>query len=169
MIIEIIKGTPMWVYLLFALLIYKGVIATKPKTVKLSKLFIMPVVFLYLMGRKMSYNPTYFLIFLVVGCFIGLLIYKNVKIKADKEQKIIQLPGSIVPIILIIIAFAKGYFIGYTTAVHPEIAKTVCFTIGVAIASGILSGIFIGRTAIYLYKYSKVEHEALTISASRKD
>jgi hypothetical protein len=167
MIIEIIKGTPMWVFLLFALLIYRGILAANGKMMNLKKLFIMPIVFLFLMGQKMSANPAAFLGFLVVGCFIGWLIYKNIEIKADKEKKQIFIPGSYMPLILIIVAFSKGYFIGYTTAVHPELVKTFWFTFGVATVSGIFSGMFIGRTAIYLYKYNKAEHQELPVDSKK--
>ena len=163
MLLEIIKGTPFWVYILLALLIYKGSMAIKGKMMNLKKLFIMPVVFVFLMGQKMSANPTAYLCFLVVGCFVGWLIYKNVRIKADKIKKLIFVPGSYIPLIIIIIAFFKGYYIGYETAVHPELVKTFWFAFRVAAVSGIFSGLFIGRTAIYLYKYSKVEHEDLII------
>jgi len=164
MIIEIIKGTPIWVYLLLALLIYRGILATKGKITTLKKLFIMPVVFIFLVGQRMSANPTAFLIFLVLGCIIGWLVYKKVKIRADKEKKVLFVPGSIMPLILIIVAFVKGYYIGYETAVHPELVKTFWFAFYSATISGIFSGLIIGRTAIYLYKYYKSEHEVLSIT-----
>jgi hypothetical protein len=164
MIIEIIKGTPVWVYFLLGLLIYKGISATNGKMMSLKKLFIMPIVFIFLMGQKMSASPAAFLGFLVIGCFVGWLIYKNIEIKADKEKRLIFIPGSYMPLILIVTAFVKGYYIGYQTAVHPELVKTFWFAFSVAAVSGIFSGMFIGRTALYLYKYHKAKHQELPVS-----
>jgi hypothetical protein len=162
MIIEIIKSTPTWVFLLFALLIFKGIMATQPKTIKLSKLFIMPILFLCLTKQKISYISEYFIVFLAIGCIIGWLIYKKTKIRTDKENKLLFLPGSIIPILLIIAAFTKGYLIGYTTAVYPKFAHTAAFKHSMMAISGILTGVFIGRTVIYLSKYHKAKHEDLS-------
>jgi len=164
MFYEIITGTPWWVYLLLIVLIYRGVRSLSPRRMKLMKLFIMPIIFVFLFSSKMGADPATYLMFLAIGCCLGWFLYRKMQIKADKIKKIILIPGSIIPLILIIFGFCQGYFMGYETAVHPEIFHIVWVSILMVSISGILSGIFIGRTALYLHKYIAAKHEDLSIS-----
>ena len=115
---------------------------------------------------KNGNSPATYIVFLLLGSFIGWLLYKNVKIRADKVKKLILVPGSIIPLILIIFAFCRGYFIGFETAVHPELLKTYWFAFTISATSGLTSGIFISRTAVYLYKYINAENEDFSKMAS---
>ncbi len=158
--LEILKGTPFWVYLLLFFLIYKGIKALKPTTIKLKKLVILPAVFFILSLHKIA-NPYYYVFFLICGIIIGWLLYIKIKVKADKDKKLIGLPGSVLPLILIIVAFVKGYYFGYESAVHPEYLNQYWFIITSLIVSGLFSGIFIGRALTFLYKYYNAPHENL--------
>ena len=160
--LELLKGTPTWVYILLFFLIYKGIKATHGSTIKLKKILIIPAVFFIMSLHKVT-NPYYYILFLFLGLIAGWILYKNIKIRADKKNHLIALPGSVLPIILILVAFAKGYYFGYELAVHPEYLKQHWFTLLTLITSGFFSGIFIGRAAVFLYKYKNIQHEDLAV------
>ena len=164
---EILKGTPFWVYLLLIVLIYKGIRALTPTTMRVKKLIILPAVFFILSLHKIT-NPYYYILFLIIGIIVGWLLYLRVKVKADKDKKLIGLPGSVLPLILIILAFVKGYYFGYESAVHPEYLKQHWYILTSLIVSGVFSGIFIGRALIFSYKYYNALHEDLPDPSSRK-
>jgi len=164
--LDILKGTPTWVYILLFFLIYKGIKALKPNVMKLKKLLILPVVFFILSLHRVS-NPYYYILFLICGLLVGWLLYKNIKIKADKTNNLIALPGSALPIVLILIAFAKGYYFGYESAVHPEYLKQHWFILLSLITSGFFSGIFIGRASVFLYKFKNAQHEDLVANSAK--
>jgi len=166
--LEILKGTPFWVYFLLFILIYKGIKALKPNIMKLKKLLIMPVVFLIMTLHKIN-TPYYYILFLLCGLIIGWLLYKNIKIRADKTNHLIALPGSSLPLILILIAFSKGYYFGYESSVHPEYLTQHWFILLSLITSGFFSGIFIGRAAVFLFKYKNAKHEELLTIAKETD
>ena len=158
--LDLLKGTPSWVYILLFFLIYKGIKAIHGSTKRLTKLLILPAVFLVLSLHKVT-DPYYYILFLILGLIVGWMLYRNIKIRADKVKHLIALPGSVLPLILILIAFAKGYYFGYESAVHPEYLKQHWFTLLTLITSGFFSGIFIGRAAVFLYKYKNAQHEDL--------
>ncbi len=165
--LEILKGTPTWVYVVLIFLIYKGIKALKPNTMKLKKLLVLPVVFFIISLHKIT-NPYYYILFLLGGLIVGWMLYKKIKIKADKTNYLIALPGSPLPLILIIIAFAKGYYFGYESSVHPEYLKQQWFILLSLITSGFFSGIFTGRAAVFLYKFKKTQHEDLLIKTTEQ-
>lgn len=45
-VVNMLKNTPVWVYLLFAFLLYRGIKARTPATVTLEKLALIPAIFL---------------------------------------------------------------------------------------------------------------------------
>ena len=161
MVLEILKGTPPWVYCLLIFLIYKGIKATKPKVVRMNKLFLTPAAFFFLMASKMSYNPSYFGLLLIIGIITGCLLYKGIQVRADKKKQLLEQPASYIPLVLILLSFVKGYFVGYTQAVNPVLAASHGFGIIVAATSGFFAGIFLGRTAVYMVKFGKAQHTDL--------
>ncbi|CDL41675.1 hypothetical protein [Citrobacter freundii] len=44
-VVNMLKNTPVWVYLLFAFLLYRGIKARTPATVTLEKLALIPAIF----------------------------------------------------------------------------------------------------------------------------
>ena len=158
---DILRGIPIWVYLLFFLLMYKGIqAARKSNVIKLKKICIIPVVFFILAIQKI-HNPSLFVLFIVIGLAIGLAIYYKTELRADKEKQLIELPGSIIPLILMLIAFGKGYFFGYEHAVHPEYGHQAWFLHLHYIVNGTVTGIFAGRALAYFLKYQKAPHTDL--------
>ncbi|MCP4177921.1 MAG: hypothetical protein GY756_09155 [bacterium] len=149
--LSILQGTPFWVYLIFILLIKRGISACKENTISVKKVFIAPVVIFILSLHRI--NSVYLYSgFFICGLLIGYLIYRKMHTSYDKETKKITMPGSIIPLILMIGVFAKGYYIGYLTSTSPALMHTPHIMMSIDIISGIFSGIFIGRGFIIFIK-----------------
>lgn len=165
--IDLIKGTPMWVWLLLLFLLYTGSKSLFTRTIEVKKLLIMPIIFLVMTLSHIK-DPVMYGIFLALGIIIGFLTCFKAKVMVDREHKLLRLPGSPLPLILIIIVFAESYFYGYEHAVHPEKFESIIFLTVSYIVSGVFSGIFIGRSGTNFYKYLKLPSEDLSATFKSK-
>ena len=170
-IFETIKGTPWWVFPLFAYLIWVGIGALKPQVVSLKKMFILPLVFLIwgiwgLIGSFDGYKDILiWIIFTVIGYFVGWGIYQIYRIRADKKKLLIKLPGTRFVLVFIILIFATRYFFGYYQATHLEMSPLI-HAVNL-VFSGMITGIFIGRSMALLHKFAKADHEKLKASNAK--
>lgn len=165
---EVLTHTPWWVFVLFFYLLKVGIDATKPRTVILKKLFILPSIFLGISINTLfkSFDLSFstlgmYLSSLILGIMIGLLLIKNLQIKFDRDHNLIRLPGTFSTLILILITFSTKYYFGYLLSTAPSIAKNPLFIISQLGMSGVCSGLFIGRLICFLFRKSYAIHEPL--------
>ena len=159
-IFDIIKGTPYWVWALFAYIIIRGVQATKARAVPLYALVIMPVVFitwsLYSLCKKygMASIPLgLWVIFAAAGMIIGYNMMKRLTLSIDTKTKSIYLPGSWTPLLLSLVFFGIKYFLGVTYALDPAASAKALFYSLDSIVSGAVSGLSVGRLTNTLKTY----------------
>ncbi|SFN82492.1 DUF6622 family protein [Xenorhabdus japonica] len=73
-ILSIIKGTPIWVWILFAFLIKRGINALYDREMRIERLFFMPILFfiwaVYSVLHETTFSNTAFLA-LILGIFVG--------------------------------------------------------------------------------------------------
>lgn len=160
-IIDALKETPWWVYLLLAYLISRGVLALKTRTISIYKIFILPTVFFIwglssLVGKL--HNTQFIILWvsgLFLGCVIGWLMYCRSRIQIDKEHGLVTFPGSSLTLILVLTIFAVKYFFGYIQETNALTEYSCLLTAINALTSGIITGIFMGIVASVLYKYNR--------------
>lgn len=165
--IELIKGTPTWVWLLLIFLIYMGSKSLFDRTIEVKKLLIMPIVFLVMTASHIK-DPLSYGIFLALGAIVGFLTCFKYKIRVDREHRLLRISGSPLPLILIILVFVKNYFYGYEHALHPEMFKNIIFLAISYIVSGVFSGIFIGRAGTHFFRYLRLPSEDLSATVESK-
>ena len=164
-LIDALKGTPWWVYLLFVYLLYAGIQGLKSRIASLKKILILPFVLfvwsLYGLIAKFHGIVEIFIwaAFTCIGYGIGMTLFKRLRIKADKKKLWVRISGSRAVLILLMTMFFLKYFFGYYYATHP--ALSVKMHIADLIISGTISGIFIGRMVGILKKFAKAKHEKL--------
>lgn len=166
--LELIKGTPTWVWLLLIFLIYMGSKSLFDRTIEVKKLLIMPIVFLIMTASHIK-DPLSYGIFLVLGAIVGFLTCFKYKIRVDREHRLLRIPGTPLPLILIVLVFVKNYFYGYEHAVHPEVFKNIIFLAISYIVSGVFSGIFIGRSGTHFFRYLRLPSEDLSATVESKN
>lgn len=166
---QALLGTPWWVYVLVIYFVKVGFDATKTRTVPFKTLFILPIVFTGLSIETLisSVEINYitlsaYFIALAIGASVGWILVRNQNFKIDKKRSLIQLPGSWLPLGIILGVFSAKYYFGYSLAVHPEKANDLSFAIMMLGVSGACTGLFIGRLACYISRKRRESHYSLS-------
>ena len=159
---DIITTAPWWVFALFFFLVIVGLTAVLPRAISLKRILFLPLVFtiwnvVWLAERIQGHF--FLLIFwaagLLIGAAFGWVSVRSWKIQADVRHKRLSLPGTWTTLVLILLAFSVRYFFIYNYEMHPEAASHLF--ISDALISGIITGIFIGRSLELYRKYRKTQ------------
>jgi len=159
---NILAETPWWVYVLFIYLIRLGIKATKPQTVPLKNLLLLPLAFftlsclsIYFSLKITALHIALWSLALLVGSFLGFLQGRLLKIKAIKHESQLHFPGSWSLLIMLLIIFASKYYLGHETAIDPAILTQPSSAAAMFALYGLMTGLFFGRVG-YAIKCIKV-------------
>lgn len=160
-LIDILLGTPWWVYAIFTYLMIIGIKSLQDHKVLLYRLLIVPVIFvgwsIYSISVRYGLKPLFVSVWLltfVIGIVLGwLLLYRGIKV--DKKTLTAHIPGSWFPLVCYVLFFSIKYFIGFTYALSPETKGMAIFWLTDIVSSGILSGMFNGRIFHIMRQYWK--------------
>ena len=160
MIFEIIKHTPVWVFILFVGLLYLGYSQTKNRKVQIQKLFVLPIsmILLSIFGTISAFGINKislisWFVSTILSLIIGLKLSYPKNINYDKSKKVFNISGSWIPMILILIIFFIKYIVGVIVAKELEIINDNEFIIIISSLYGLLSGLFLSRS-IVIFKSS---------------
>jgi hypothetical protein len=154
----IVTHTPLWVFPLFAYLVWQGVKAMRPRTTTIWRALIVPLVFIIWGGSRIGLqhrDSVWPLVSWITAALalmpVGLLTPRPFKL--DHASGEITRPGSWFPLIRNITVFALQYTVAVIAAVNLG-GGTVAAIVGRAI-SGATAGYFIGSTVALLCQYRK--------------
>lgn len=152
MLIEIVRHTPYWVWLVLALMLRRGYALTRPQEVPLARLALLPAVFLLLsIGGVVSTFGARPEALLCWAAGLVLAAYETQRRGPPEgtrylaETRSFAVPGSWLPLLLIIVAFALKYTVGVQLALHDSLRHSNWLAIGAGGSYGSLSGLFLGR------------------------
>jgi hypothetical protein len=151
-LMQILRGTPIWVFFLFPGLIALGYLQSKPRDVAPGMVAILPVTLgVFSLSKVLAIfglEPLG-LIAWAAGTAAALLLNYAMKQPAgacwSAATGTFHVPGSWVPLILMMAVFFVRYALAAILAMRPEIAHSAGFTAAAGFGSGLLSGIFLGR------------------------
>jgi hypothetical protein len=155
--------TPWWVWILFGILLFRGITALKATTIPLINIFIIPAIFLVLSLYSVLGSDQLFtllpiwLLFFVLGIAIGWFLFQKIKIHIDKQHNLITIPGSPLLLIMLFSIFIIKYGFGYIAAIRPLLAQTLPFIASKTGLSAIIVGIFAARVICFLDKYIRIK------------
>jgi len=158
---DIVTGAPWWVYVLFFVLISQGMKATKPRTISIKRVVILPLLFLiwsiYGLFQKLqlgffSLIPLW-IVCIAIGTYLGIREVRSWKIKVDRKKEEITLPGNYSTLILILLIFIIKFFWGYIYATHTDIPYWIYFSD--VLTGSIVTGFFVGRSTFFFNTYRK--------------
>jgi hypothetical protein len=151
---QILTHTPLWVFPLFAYLIWLGIKAMRPRTVTIWRSLIVPAVFIvWGLSRLLSSRDFAAPLAAWLGAAAALLVgdFLTAKpLELDHTTGEIKRPGSVVPLIRNVTVFALQYSVAVISAVDPHDATVAI--VGRAISGG-TTGYFLGRTIALLRQY----------------
>lgn len=151
----IVKSTPAWVWGLLAGLIALGLSQVRERSASLARTAIMPVAMtgFSLWGLFSAFGSSPQLaavagLWLAAAAIVFALVARiPQRASYDAATRSFTLPGSVVPLLLILAIFTARYAINVELALDPRLAADAQFTLACAALYGALSGIFTGRAA----------------------
>ncbi len=154
-IVDIVRGTPAWVGLLLAALLALGYSNTRERSVPTARLVLLPLSMLglALWGVQSAFGASGHLAGLLALWALGFATVLAVAWRGaapagtryDPATQRIHLPGSWVPLGLILAVFLMKYSIGVQLAMEPALAQQPGFASAVSALYGLLSGLFAAR------------------------
>ncbi|MBI5276453.1 MAG: hypothetical protein HY854_08325 [Burkholderiales bacterium] len=152
MMVQILRGTPVWVWGLLAGLVMLGLSQARARTVPAAVATIMPVAMLALslwgVGSAFGWSvvnlATWF-----AGVATTVLLASQLAARSaaryDAPTRRFHLPGSWVPMVLILAIFTARYAVNVLLVVQPALREQSLVAAGVAAGYGLVSGVFAAR------------------------
>ena len=159
----ILRNTPLWVWALLAALVALGLSQARARTVGPAPIVLMPLAMTVLsiwgtlsaFGHSLQFGSVQ--LAWIAGASISLAAVAPVRppagVRYDASTGRFHLPGSWVPLLLILAVFAVRYAVNVELAIQPALAQDDTFTRVTSAIYGLFSGIFIGR-AVRVWRLS---------------
>jgi hypothetical protein len=148
----ILSNTPAWVFALFVLLLVFGLMQTRTREVGQVPALLLPVgmVALSLAGVQSSFGLAPWPIAswaaaLAMACALGHALFRDPRVRYDAAAKRYFVPGSWVPLVVIMAIFFAKYVYAVMKAMNASIIATTAFVVGLSAVYGVLSGYFAAR------------------------
>jgi len=152
-ITTILSHVPAWVWAILAFILVMGFIQSRDQQMARTRLMILPLVWLAF-GAWGVHNS-----FGLGGAPLlawGLALIASLRLvkrsgwpgaaRHDAESDRYFVPGSWLPLALMLGIFCAKFALGMSLALHPELAQDGTFAAGFSALFGALSGIFLGRS-----------------------
>ena len=149
----VLSNTPLWVWGLLVALVALGWSQTRARTASLARVTLMPLglVAFSVIGLAGDFgaSPTVLGSWLAAAALAVLMVMRtalSAGVRYDAVQRQFALPGSWVPMALILVIFLIKYAVGVSLGFNPALRAHTEWAVAVAALSGLSSGVFAGRT-----------------------
>jgi hypothetical protein len=156
MIGPVLANTPLWVGFLLAALLWLGIGMLRRKTVGALRTAITPVAMtgLSLWGTISAFSQSeiygsVLLAWAVVAVALAAIVGMTPAPSGttyNPQHRTFNLPGSWVPLVLILGIFLVKYVVGVEVAMNPALRHDGSYSLTYAVVYGVFSGIFAGRS-----------------------
>ncbi|MGC5701697.1 hypothetical protein J4P02_15980 [Pseudomonas sp. NFXW11] len=149
--LNILRETPLWVYAVFFLLLYYGVMACFNSNETRRSLLISPVIFMLWSLAAMDYTQQPLVSIgswgtgLLAGIVIAVLWFDYHGITEGDAPHSISVPGSFKLLVISMFFFCIKYYVGYQQATDPVFAHSLPMLLLMGAASGLTIGLLCGR------------------------
>lgn len=161
-IAQILSGTPLWVYGMFAFLTQRGLRRLKPGVSSLGKVLLMPAVFIAwglvgLFERGIAQAIEAWLAGMVVGGASSL--FERLSLRVDPQRRLVEQPGSVLPLVRVLAIFLAHYVLNVAAAMHPS--QRALYMGWDTVVSGAGAGYFAGWALKFWRAYRTAPRVAL--------
>lgn len=153
MLLQILSHTPTWVFALFAALLLLGLQQRVPRRVTLRRTLLMPLVMggLGLSGVLSAFGTTAAaLTWAAVALAVALALGRRPAPAGSAwlpAERCFHVPGSVLPLLLMLAVFSTKYAAAVLLAMHPAWAQDSAAALGLSAFYGLAGGVFLGRAA----------------------
>jgi hypothetical protein len=162
---DVISGTPTWVFLLLAYLIWQGSNGLRSRVRPLVKVWITPAIFILwgligLVERSGNFSSVvaHWLIGAVLGGALGVAV--RVPLRLDRGHRLVWLPGSVLPLTRVLLIFGAHYLLNVAAALQPSMHDT--YMNWNVYVSGASAGYFIGWAIGFVQSCKQAPHTDLS-------
>lgn len=166
MLLQIVNNTPPWVWGLLAALVALGLSQSRPRRASLGRTAVVPVLMLGLSfaGVLTTFaGATPAIAAWASGLAVALTVGRRIAAvdgaRWDAAASRFDIPGSWLPLVLILALFAIKYGVGVTLAMQPRLASDTLFESLIGAAYGLFSGLFLAR-ATSLWRLARLRPAA---------
>ena len=152
MFAQIIHNTPVWVWLLLAALVALGYSQTRSRAIGLRRAVTLPVAMILfsLYGTVSAFSLSSGVLsawFAAFALMTSMVVLRRVPLGTayDGMSRQFAVPGSWLPMLVILGIFCTKYAVGVTLAMHPVVVQHTLFSTLVSTLYGLFSGFFAGR------------------------
>ena len=152
MIFQILVHTPVWVWMILAFLIYRGLLASRDREVSRLQMCIVPALFLWLSldGIARSFGSqngaaVAWLVGLTTGIAIAWLSFDPQRMTLLPDGKTVFIRSSWKPMLLMLTIFLTKYATGILLAMQPTRAQDFGFVVAVCLLYGMCNGMFFAQ------------------------
>lgn len=165
-IVPVLRQTPLWVWGVLAAFLALGASQLRDRTASLARVSLMPVAMTLfsVSGTYSAFGATPHLALAVSAWLIAAVLAfalvargRAAGARYDPAQRVYRLPGSAVPLLLIVGIFLVKYVVGVDLTMSPQLVQDTQYVLCVAALYGAFTGFFIGR-ASRLWRLSMPTH-----------
>ena len=150
----VLQGTPTWVWGLLAGLVTLGATQLRARSASVTRVSLLPVTMTIFsvwgtfsaLGRSSHFATAMIVWMAAAAIAFALLAAGRSNAQFDRATRSYALPGSMVPLLLILGIFFVKYVVGVDLAMAPQLVQDSHYVLTVAAVYGALTGMFIGRT-----------------------
>ena len=156
-IFQVAKNTPRWVWGLLAALLALGFSQLRNREISMTRMAITPaaMVVLSVWSSASAFGASPLIGYVMLAwATCAALMFGLIATRAplpgtryDAATRTFTVPGSWVPLLLILAIFTTKYIVGVDLAMQPALAHDGTYTLVVGALYGVFSGVFAGRTA----------------------
>jgi hypothetical protein len=152
MIVEILEHTPVWVWIVFGALMLLGLQQSRTRDVSIARATILPIVMIVLsLSGVIGAFGSVPLALLAWAAGVGLsltLVGRAVAVRGAARSTRpghLMIPGSFIPVMLILAVFITKYSAGVALAINPSLATNTAVAVTLSAVYGLFAGLFWSR------------------------
>jgi hypothetical protein len=149
----ILSHTPTWVWVLLAFLLYRGVLALRPSTIRPARALLLPTIFLVWGLFGLTFDPgdplsraAGFVVAGGVGLALGrALAFARPAPIYQRETGLLEMPGSAMPLVVIVVVFVAKYALAVAMGFNPNLQSSMSFEALFGAVGGLSAGVLWGQ------------------------
>ena len=153
MLTLILKNTPAWVFVLFFALLALGYVQSRDRTVSRSRAAITPAALIALslygvLSAFSFFGLAFWLAGAAAAASLGVLFSGQRNVRYSPATKSFFVPGSWVPLALMMAIFFTKYAVAVAQARHLPVVNQAAVIVATSVCYGVFSGVFFARAAV---------------------